>query len=112
MTMPKPHDPTDLMFAPVALAIDARLEELARLDRSTLEQRITLETNMITRSRDEAERAVLAEITYLIPTHGWEFAWDARGIRMSHEHHTVVLGVPDNLRAYVEATVHPVAATA
>lgn len=101
--MKKPHDPTDLLLSPVALAIDERLEELAKLDATELSRRVTWETNTQPRNADEAARALVASITYLLDTHGWEVSWDARGIRLHHDEHDVVLGVPDNLVDYVTA---------
>lgn len=102
--MKKPHDATDLMLPPVALAIDEKLEELATLDAAELSSRIILETNMQPRDSIEAARAVVASLTYLVDTHGWEVSWDTRGIRLHHDDHNVVLGVPGNLSQYV-ATV-------
>ena len=101
--MKKPHDPTDLLLSPVALAIDERLEELAKLDAAELTRRIAWETNTEPRNSDEAARALVASITYLLDTHGWEVSWDTRGIRLHHAEHDVVLGVPDNLVEFVAA---------
>jgi hypothetical protein len=110
--MTRPHDTTDLLLAPVALAIDARLQELAVLNASSLQQRITWETNMVSWSSEEAGRAVVADVTYLIPTHGWDVSWDARGIRLQHGEHSVVLGAPDNVRDYVASAHRSVTAGA
>lgn len=101
MTMP--HDLTDLYLSPVALAVDGRLQELGRLDDAELRFRLALETNNEPRDRAAAVAAVLADVAYLTPTHGWELEWDSRGLRLTHDGHTLVLGVPDNLRAYVES---------
>lgn len=101
--MKKPHDATDLLLSPVALAIDERLEELAKLDAGELQRRIAWETNSEPRNSDEAAQALVASITYLLDTHGWEVSWDTRGIRLHHENHHVVLGVPENLADYVAA---------
>lgn len=97
MTTTRPHDPTDLMLAPVALAIDNRLQELAGLSHTELSKRIACETNSDPRTSEGAERAILDDLAYLTPTHGWVLAWDVRGIRLQHREHTLVLGVPDNL---------------
>jgi hypothetical protein len=109
MSMDLPHDPVDLLLAPVALAIDARLREVAGLDRASLEERITVETNMTVYAAEDAQRAVLGMLTYLIDTHGWDIAWDARGVRLAHGDHHVVLGMPANLRAYVADFARPLA---
>jgi hypothetical protein len=102
--MKKPHDPTDLLLSPVALAIDERLEEFASMDATEIARRIVWETNMQPRTAAEARRALVSCLTYLLDTHGWEVSWDSRGIRLHHDDHDVVLGVPDNLLDYV-ATV-------
>jgi hypothetical protein len=100
MAITRPHDPTDLMLAPVALAIDDRLQELAALDPAELDRRIVWETNMQPRTVEGAHHAILEDLTYLIPTRGWELSWDERGVRLQHRDHTLVLGVPDNLAAW------------
>jgi hypothetical protein len=99
--MTRPRDTTDLLLAPVALEIDQRLQSLAGLDRSALDSRIAWETNMAPLSEKDAKRAVVADLAYLIGTHGWDISWDARGIRLKHGKHSIVLGVPDNVRSYV-----------
>lgn len=101
MTRIRPHDPTDLMLAPAALAVDKRLQELSGLSHDDLDERIACETNSAPRTRESAERAILADLAYLTPTHGCDLAWDARGIRLQHRDHTLVLGVPDNLTRWV-----------
>ena len=101
--MPKPpRDVTDLFLAPVALQVDARLEEFATLDRDELHKRVVLESNNETWERTRRARDVVESVTYLLDLHGWTAAWDDRGVRMSHAHHTIVRGVPSNVRAYVD----------
>jgi hypothetical protein len=101
MAMTRPHDPTDLMLAPVALAIDDRLQELAALDPRELGRRILWETDLQPHSVEGARRAILEDLMYLVPTRGWELSWDDRGIRLQHRDHTLVLGIPDNLDAWI-----------
>ena len=101
MNTTRPHDPTDLMLAPAALAIDNRLQELSGLSHTELDERIAWETNSAPRTREGAERAILDDLAYLTPTHGWDLVWDVRGIRLQHRDHTLVLGVPDNLTRWV-----------
>lgn len=101
MTMP--HDVTDLYLSPVALAVDARLQELGQLDAADLRFRLILETNTEPRSRADAIRTVLADASYLVPTHGWDLGWDDRGLRLTHDGHTLVLGIPTNVRTFVES---------
>jgi hypothetical protein len=90
----RPHDPTDLYLAPVALAVDARLDELAGLTRAELAERVALETNREAHSAEAARHALVDEVTYLIELHGWEVSWDPRGIRLSHDEYSLVLGAP------------------
>ena len=100
--MPRaPHDYTDLFLAPVALAVDQRLEELGGLDPAELQRRIALESNQYTRHAADRGNAVAASATYLLDLHGWTASWDDRGVRLSHDSHGLVLGVPPNVAAYV-----------
>jgi hypothetical protein len=103
LIMARPRDPIDLMLAPVALAVDTRLQDLAGLDHAELDRRIVWETNMMPRSREGAARAIVEDLTSLVPTRGWELSWDERGIRLQHRDHTLVLGIPDNLARWVDS---------
>ena len=40
------------------------------------------------------EEALMRAVTHLTDTHHWTFSWDPRGLRMSHDAHTFVLGLP------------------
>jgi hypothetical protein len=99
----RPHDIPDLYLAPVALAVDARIEELGRLDAEQLAYEVALESNEPDYTRSMREEAVIRTITHLIDCHDWEFSWDPRGLRMTHEAHTLVLGVPGVIVQYVAA---------
>ena len=97
----RPHDITDLYLAPVALAVDARIEELGHLDMERLAYEVALESDSPDFTRVMREEALLRTVTHLIDTHDWEFSWDPRGIRMTHDAHTLVLGLPAILLDYV-----------
>jgi hypothetical protein len=97
----RPHDVTDLYLAPVLLAVDARIEELGRLDRDGLAYEVALESDVPDFTRQMREEAVIRAITHLVDTHHWEFSWDPRGIRMTHDAHTLVLGLPAIFLDYV-----------
>jgi hypothetical protein len=97
-----PRDYADLFLAPVALEIDQRLEDIAGLDRDALHKRIVLETNSEARDRAWRARDVVRSVTHVLDLHGWTAGWDDRGIRLSHQRHTLVLGVPRNVVDYVE----------
>jgi hypothetical protein len=90
----RPHDVTDLYLAPVLLEVDARIEELGKLDRDRLVYEVALEADSPEFSLQMRQDALIRTITHLIDTHHWTFSWDPRGLRMTHEEHTFVLGIP------------------
>ena len=90
----RPHDLTDLYLAPVVLSVDARIAELGRLDRDRLAYEVALESDLPDITRAMREEALMRTVTHLIDSHDWEFSWDPRGLRLSHDAHTFVLGVP------------------
>jgi hypothetical protein len=98
----RPHDVTDLYLAPVLLEVDARIEELGKLDRDRLVYEVALEADSPEFSRKMREDALIRTITHLIDTHHWKFSWDPRGLRMTHEEHTFVLGIPAVFLDYFE----------
>jgi hypothetical protein len=98
---PRPHDLADLYLAPVVLGVDARIEELGRLDKDGLAYEVALESDELDLTRDMREDALIRTVTYLIDRHGWEFHWDPRGLRLTHDTHTFVLGIPDVFLEYL-----------
>jgi hypothetical protein len=96
-----PRDYTDLFLAPVALAVDERLELIAALSRDELHKRVAIETDREARTAAHRADDVVSSVTHLLDLHGWAASWDPRGIRLSHDRHTLVLGVPSNVSAYV-----------
>jgi hypothetical protein len=90
----RPHDASDLYLAPVMLAVDARIEELGKLDKDGLAYEVALEADSPDITRQMREDGLIRTITHLIDRHHWEFSWDPRGLRMTHHEHTFVLGVP------------------
>jgi hypothetical protein len=97
-----PHDATDLYLAPVLLEVDARIEELGKLDKGQLTYEVALESDSPDTTRQMRENALIRTITHLIDRHHWEFSWDPRGLRVAHHAHTVVLGVPAVFLEYLE----------
>jgi hypothetical protein len=97
-----PHDMVDLRLAPVALQVDARLEELGRLSPEALSLRVAIESNREGRTAQQRARDLVASVSHLLDLGGWEPSWDPRGLRLRHREHTLVLGVPATLRDYVE----------
>jgi hypothetical protein len=98
----RPHDITDLYLAPVALAVDARIEELGHLDKDGLAYEVALESDSPDFTRRIREEALIRTITHLIDRHDWEFGWDPRGLRLTHDAHTLVLGLPAVFVEYLE----------
>jgi hypothetical protein len=92
----------DLYLAPVVLGVDARIEELGRLDKDRLVYEVALESDEPDFSRDMREEALIRTVTHLIDSHGWEFSWDPRGLRLTHDAHTFVLGIPTVFLDYLE----------
>jgi hypothetical protein len=100
----RPHDITDLYLAPVALAVDARIEELGHLDKERLAYEVALESDTPDFTRGMRQDALIRTITHLIDCHDWAFSWDPRGLRLTHEAHTFVLGIPAVLVEYLEGS--------
>jgi hypothetical protein len=98
-----PHDLTDLYLAPVLLALDARIEELGRLDKEAFGYEVALESDTADFTREMREAAVIRAVTHLVNPHHWELSWDRRGLRLTHEAHTFVLGVPPVFLEYLGA---------
>jgi hypothetical protein len=98
----RPRDITDLYLAPVVLAVDARIEELGRLDKKGLTYEVALESDSPDFTRQMREEGLIRTVTHMVDTHEWEFAWDTRGLRLTHDTHTFVLGIPAVFREYME----------
>jgi hypothetical protein len=96
-----PHDFTDLYLAPVLLALDDRLNELGLLDENELGFRVALDSDQPGDTRDRRERGLLTSIGHVIDCHGWQLSWDSRGLRVAHDGHGVVLGVPAVFATYL-----------
>ena len=97
-----PRDVTDLYFAPVVLAVDARLHHFAHLDDAALAREIAAVSEHPTRDALERRAALLIAVGAVIELHGWSLSWDdARGVRVAHGPHAVVLGVPNVVRRFV-----------
>jgi hypothetical protein len=100
----RPHDVADLYLAPVALAVDARIEELGHLDEDQLEHKVAFQNDSQDNTPRLREEALIKTITSLTDCHGWELSWDPRGLRLSHEAHTFVLGIPAGFREYLHGS--------
>jgi hypothetical protein len=100
----RPHDITDLYLAPVVLAVDARIEELGHLSEDRLAYEVALESDSPDFTLHMREEALIRTITYLIDCHDWEFSWDPRGLRLTHDTHTFVLGIPAVFLQYLNGS--------
>jgi|SRR6516165_4154035 hypothetical protein len=98
----RPHDATDLYLAPVMLAVDARIEELGKLDKDGLDYEVALEADTPDITLQMRKDGLIRTVTHLIDVHHWEFSWDPRGLRMTHDSHTFVLGVPAVFVEYLD----------
>ena len=65
----RPHDITDLYLAPVVLALDARIEELGRLDRDRLAYEVALESDSPDFTRSMREDGLIRTVTHLVDSH-------------------------------------------
>ena len=98
----RPHDVTDLYLAPVVLAVDARIEQLGQLDKDGLAYEVAFEGDSPDFTRRIRESGLIRTVTHFIDCHGWEFSWDPSGLRLTHDAHTFVLGIPAVFHEYLE----------
>jgi hypothetical protein len=97
----RPRDRSDLYLAPVALALDERLDEMATLSQAELERRVALEANVDLARPGVREDGLVTSIAHLIELHGWTVSLVPRGVRVAHDDHALVLGLPDNCRQFL-----------
>jgi len=95
----RPHDISDLYLAPITLQADARIEELSRLDNEQLAYEAALEADTPDftpeiREDEMREDGLIKTITHLIKAHHRDFSRDPRALRLTHQAHTFVLGIP------------------
>jgi hypothetical protein len=99
-----PRDVSDLYFAPVVLAVDERIEEMGRLSPDELSFQVALEGDHADWTHELRESGLLQALGNALDLHEWELAWDPRGIRLNHAHHSVVLGVPGSFTTYINGS--------
>ena len=100
--MVRPHDITDLYLAPVVLAIDAELEALRGKGYEDVALYIALATNREPTSRSEKRKYFIEAVTKFIELHGWDVTCHPRGLRLTHDGHQIVLGLPLPVYSYLE----------
>lgn len=98
----RPHDIPDLFLAPVVLEVDARITELSALNQEKLALHIAVESDLPDWSVDLRKDGLLRALSDIGDMHGWVLSWDERGVRVSHNVHSLVLGLPANVKRYVE----------
>lgn len=98
----RPRDIPDLFLAPVLLQLEARLESLGRLSHDDLKFELVLQTNFEPQSAEERRESARRVLVRDLELHGWSVSWDPRGLRVAHGEHALVLGVPSNLRDYLQ----------
>jgi hypothetical protein len=96
-----PHGVHDLYLAPVALAVDARIDELGHLSLTELRETVAIQSDTADWTPELREDALLATIGHLVETHDWALKWDPRGLRLSHDSATLVLGIPSVFREFL-----------
>jgi hypothetical protein len=99
--VPHPQDLSDLALAPVALAVDARLQALSLLSFDQLSYQLGLQTDQKADTAGERAAQVVAAAVHMVDLHGWRASWDPRGIRLSHSEHSYVLGVAPSIQSFV-----------
>ena len=100
-----PHDVTDLRLAPIALAVDAVIDELGRLPIDKLIWRLESHRDVPEITREDRERWLVAQVESRAEVANWELSIDDRGLRLTHREHSLVLGLPATLRSYLEGQV-------
>jgi hypothetical protein len=96
-----PHDPSDLLLAPMALRIDQQLDQLSGLSPRELEMYVCLQTDSDARTHEERRTLLLEALTRDVDTRAWELSWEERGLALRHAGRHLVLGTPDSVRHYL-----------
>lgn len=103
---PLPHDAADLYLAPVALAIDARLEELGRLSSDDLAVRIALASDRPSQTYADRKDGLVSAASELIDLHNWTVDLVGRGLLIQHSERSLVLGLPGSLRDFLDGALN------
>ena len=97
-----PHDITDLRLAPVVLAVDAAIADLGRFPVEELAEQVERYRDLSDVTPELRKHWLLSLIEARVETFQWKLSFDARGIRLTHKEHSVVLGTPATFSAYIE----------
>ena len=99
----RPHDPTDLRLAPVALQVDSKIQELAGKSPAELAYHVASEVDRNPRTEVQRGRDIVDAIVHLVDLCGWHATWDERCVRLSHEGRSLVLGVTREMAEFVQS---------
>ena len=98
---PHPQHVGDLMLAPVAIAVDARLEELGESADEELDYQIVLDVNADTSIPEQRGPGVVTTVTALTELYGWVVDLVNRGVRLLNGEHTFTLGMPEHVGRFL-----------
>ncbi len=98
----RPTDFNDLHLAPLALHLDAELERLADRSEEEIQFDVALATNEGPTPAEDRRAKMLAALTHQQDLHGWDLDWCDRGLRLTHEGNSLVLGIPATVRTYLQ----------
>jgi hypothetical protein len=59
-------------------------------------------TNREPRDLSERRAYFVEAVTRHLELRGWIATWDPRGLRLTNDEHSMVLGLPANIRTYVD----------
>jgi hypothetical protein len=109
----RPHNVSDLQLAPVVLALESRLDELAPLTPAELADQVAILGDKPRWTRELRETGLLSTISRPLELHDWEISWCSRGLRVSNGTHHITLGIPATFDGYLDQahadTARPVA---
>jgi len=97
-----PHDVVDLYLAPVAITLDGQLEDLSHMTVHELDVHVGVRTDHDPLDVAGRRAGLLKAFTHVTDMHGWTLAWGDRGLLISHAEHRLTLGLPQNLRNYLD----------
>jgi hypothetical protein len=99
----RPRDAADLLLAPVALQVDAKVQELSRMNPEQLAYHLAMEVDRDPRTEKQRGKDIVDAAVKLIDMNGWEASWDVRGVRLTHGRHSLVIGVGADVATYVRS---------
>jgi hypothetical protein len=99
----RPRDAADLLLAPVALQVDAKVQELSRMNPEQLAYHLAMEVDRDPRTEKQRGKDIVDAAVKPIDMDGWEASWDVRGVRLTHGRHSLVIGVGADVATYVRS---------